>query len=132
MRRWTLEANDAGAIYTGRDWGYRGTIIRHNIIRDLASIFGGSHGVYLDDAVSGMIVVGNHVIDASIRLKCRQRERYGLRPIIQQVVRQRGARWSGPASVVRRPRTCSSHRETPPRAPPGGTTPCGTRERTSS
>ena len=42
----------------------------------------------------GMIVVGNHVIDASIRLKCRQRERYGLRPIIQQVVQQRGARWS--------------------------------------
>lgn len=42
----------------------------------------------------GMIVVGNHVIDASIRLKCRQRERYGLRPIIQQVVLQRGARWS--------------------------------------
>ncbi|TAJ40939.1 MAG: amidinotransferase [Reyranella sp.] len=42
----------------------------------------------------GMIVIGNHVIDASIRLKCRQRERYGLRPIIQQVVQQRGARWS--------------------------------------
>ncbi len=30
----------------------------------------------------GMIVVGHHVIDASLRLKCRQRERYGLRPII--------------------------------------------------
>ena len=42
----------------------------------------------------GMIVVGNHFIDASLRLKCRQRERYGLRPIIQQVVQQRGARWS--------------------------------------
>ncbi|HTB40131.1 MAG TPA: hypothetical protein VK777_23775 [Reyranella sp.] len=42
----------------------------------------------------GMIVIGNHVIDASLRLLCRQRERYGLRPIIQEVVRQRGARWS--------------------------------------
>ncbi len=42
----------------------------------------------------GMIVIGNHVIEASLRLLCRQRERYGLRPIIQQVVRQRGARWS--------------------------------------
>ncbi len=42
----------------------------------------------------GMIVIGNHVIDASLRLKCRQRERYGLRPIIQQAVQQRGARWS--------------------------------------
>ena len=41
-----------------------------------------------------MIVVGNHVIDSSIRLKCRQRERYGLRPIIQDVVQRRGARWS--------------------------------------
>lgn len=45
-------------------------------------------------ARDGMIVVGNHVIDASIRLKCRQRERYGLRPIIQEAVRKHGARWS--------------------------------------
>jgi N-dimethylarginine dimethylaminohydrolase len=41
-----------------------------------------------------MIVVGDHVIDGSLRLACRQRERFGLRPIIQQVVQQRGARWS--------------------------------------
>jgi glycine amidinotransferase len=34
------------------------------------------------------------VIDASIRLKCRQRERFGLRPIVQQAVSQPGARWS--------------------------------------
>ena len=39
----------------------------------------------------GMIVVGDHVIDASLRLLCRQRERYGLRPLIQQVVQRRGA-----------------------------------------
>ncbi len=45
-------------------------------------------------ARDGMIVVGDHVIDASLRLKCRQRERYGLRPIIRQMVQQRGARWS--------------------------------------
>lgn len=42
----------------------------------------------------GMIVVGDHVIDASLRLLCRQRERYGLRPIIQRLVAERGARWS--------------------------------------
>ena len=42
----------------------------------------------------GMIVVGDHVIDASLRLICRQRERYGLRPIIPRMVQQRGARWS--------------------------------------
>jgi glycine amidinotransferase len=40
-----------------------------------------------------MIVVGEHVIDASLRLICRQRERYGLRAAIQRIV-QRGARWS--------------------------------------
>jgi N-dimethylarginine dimethylaminohydrolase len=41
-----------------------------------------------------MIVVGEHVIDASLRLICRQRERYGLRPIIQRAVQQSRARWS--------------------------------------
>lgn len=40
-----------------------------------------------------MIVVGEHTIDASLRLICRQRERYGLRSSIQKIV-QRGARWS--------------------------------------
>jgi glycine amidinotransferase len=41
----------------------------------------------------GMIVIGDHVIDASLRLKCRQRERYGLREIVH-LAQQRGARWS--------------------------------------
>src|SRR5258708_10721842 len=41
-----------------------------------------------------MVVVGGNVIDASVRLLCRRGERYGLRPLIQQVVQQRGARWS--------------------------------------
>ena len=40
-----------------------------------------------------MIVVGEHVIDSSVRLLCRQRERYGLRPHIQRLVTH-GARWS--------------------------------------
>ncbi|MBN2005855.1 MAG: right-handed parallel beta-helix repeat-containing protein [Anaerolineae bacterium] len=53
------EANDAGAIYTGRDWGYRGNDIEYNFIHHIESVFGGSHGVYLDDAVSGMRVFGN-------------------------------------------------------------------------
>ncbi len=42
----------------------------------------------------GMIVIGQHVVDASMRLLCRQRERYGLRPLIQKAVQQHGARWS--------------------------------------
>ena len=37
-----------------------------------------------------MIVVANHVVDASLRLRCRQRERFGLRPIVQRA----GSRWS--------------------------------------
>jgi glycine amidinotransferase len=47
--------------------------------------------LYARDA---MIVVADHVIDSSLRLICRQRERYGLRPIIQRAVQQHGARWS--------------------------------------
>lgn len=42
----------------------------------------------------GMIAVGNHVIEASLRLLCRQRERYGLRPLLQLAVTRHGARWS--------------------------------------
>jgi N-dimethylarginine dimethylaminohydrolase len=41
-----------------------------------------------------LIVVADHAIEASLRLICRQRERYGLRAIVQQVAQQRGARWS--------------------------------------
>jgi N-dimethylarginine dimethylaminohydrolase len=41
-----------------------------------------------------MIVVADHVIDASLRLACRQRERYGLRPLVRRLVAERGARWS--------------------------------------
>ncbi|HTR87234.1 MAG TPA: hypothetical protein VMI56_22315 [Reyranella sp.] len=55
-------------------------------------------------ARDGMLVVGNHVIDASLRLRCRQRERFGLRPVVQRMVTAQGVRWSSvplgsPASV---------------------------------
>ncbi|HSA21786.1 MAG TPA: right-handed parallel beta-helix repeat-containing protein, partial [Myxococcota bacterium] len=54
-------SSDAGAIYTGRDWGYRGNVVRHNFIHDLETFFQGYgvHGVYLDDCVSGIEVTGN-------------------------------------------------------------------------
>lgn len=45
-------------------------------------------------ARDGMIVIGNHAIEASLRLKCRQRERFGLRPILQRTALARGAVWS--------------------------------------
>lgn len=41
-----------------------------------------------------MIVVGNHVIDSSLRILCRQRERYGLRSIILKAAGDCGAQWS--------------------------------------
>ena len=59
IERVVLESSDAGAIYTGSDWGYRGNIIRYNLIRDIGSIFDGARGVYLDEVVSGITVFGN-------------------------------------------------------------------------
>ncbi|NMB77064.1 MAG: right-handed parallel beta-helix repeat-containing protein [Myxococcales bacterium] len=54
-------SSDAGAVYTGRDWGYRGNRLRFNFIHDIESHFEGYgvHGVYLDDCVSGIEVFGN-------------------------------------------------------------------------
>jgi Right handed beta helix region len=57
------EANDAGAIYSGRDLGFRGNYITNNFIHHIQSVFGGSNGVYLDDAVSGFTVNGNILYD---------------------------------------------------------------------
>jgi len=54
-------SSDAGAIYTGRDWGYRGNEVRYNFIHDLSTTFEGygTQGIYLDDCVSGIHVHGN-------------------------------------------------------------------------
>jgi len=54
------ESNDAGAIYTGRNWTMRGTVIRHNYLHHISGFENrGCVGVYLDDAFSGTHVVGN-------------------------------------------------------------------------
>lgn len=55
------ETGDAGAIYTGRDWTARGTIIAQNHLHDIPSniSWGKTKGVYLDDQASGMVVSGN-------------------------------------------------------------------------
>lgn len=53
-------ARDSGAIYSGRDWGYRGNVIRANAIHDVRSGLGWDvHGVYLDDCLSGVEVTQN-------------------------------------------------------------------------
>lgn len=54
------ESNDAGAIYAGRDWTMRGTVIRHNYLHDITGFEGGGCvGVYLDDQFSGTGIYGN-------------------------------------------------------------------------
>ena len=54
------ESNDAGAIYTGRNWTMRGTIIRHNYLHHINGFRGrGCVGVYLDDMFCGTEISGN-------------------------------------------------------------------------
>ena len=55
-----LESNDAGAIYAGRNWTMRGTVIRHNFLHHMSGLKGhGCVGVYLDDQFSGVEISGN-------------------------------------------------------------------------
>jgi hypothetical protein len=55
-----FESNDAGAIYAGRDWTMRGTVIRHNHLHDITGFEGrGCVGVYLDDMFCGTDIIGN-------------------------------------------------------------------------
>lgn len=71
------QSGDCGAIYlSGRDWTYRGNVVRHNYIHDFTGyqlnqatldiqknkveyIFDGARGIYLDDGSSGNTVYGN-------------------------------------------------------------------------
>jgi len=54
-----LETGDVGAIYTGRDYSFRGNRIRNNYIHETGGVGMGSMGVYMDDCVSGTEVFGN-------------------------------------------------------------------------
>ena len=54
-----METGDVGAIYSGRDYTYRGNKIRHNFIHHTGGVGLGSMGVYMDDNVSGTEVFGN-------------------------------------------------------------------------
>ncbi|MGO9115569.1 MAG: right-handed parallel beta-helix repeat-containing protein [Thermoguttaceae bacterium] len=55
-----MEANDAGALYAGRNWTMRGTVVRFNYLHDITGFEGrGCVGVYLDDQYSGTEVRGN-------------------------------------------------------------------------
>jgi hypothetical protein len=54
-----LETGDVGAIYTGRDYSYRGNRIRYNFVHDTGGVGMGSMGIYMDDCVSGTEIFGN-------------------------------------------------------------------------
>jgi hypothetical protein len=54
------ESNDAGAVYSGRDWTWRGTIIRYNRFWEITGFENrGCVGVYLDDMLCATHVHGN-------------------------------------------------------------------------
>ncbi len=59
-----METGDAGAIYNGRDWSQRGSIIRYNYFHHLHGVEGQGGftdvmAVYMDDWASGTTVFGN-------------------------------------------------------------------------
>lgn len=56
-----LNTSDSGAIYTGRDFTARGTIIRHNFLYDIQPYQPRSEvkGIYLDDQASGIVIEKN-------------------------------------------------------------------------
>jgi hypothetical protein len=55
-----MESNDAGAMYAGRDWTMRGTVIRYNYLHDITGFRDkGCVGVYLDDMFCGTMIYGN-------------------------------------------------------------------------
>jgi hypothetical protein len=54
------ETGDAGAVYMGRDWTFRGNLFQYNYFHDLKGPGKyGAIGIYLDDAASGSTVFGN-------------------------------------------------------------------------
>jgi len=56
-----LDSDDAGAIYSGRNWTTRGTVIASNFFHDITDKVGAGPvvGVYLDDQLSGATAEGN-------------------------------------------------------------------------
>ncbi len=58
-----IETSEGGVFYTGRDWTYRGNVIRYNYIHHINDSLEGSptsvNIVHLDDCVSGTTFMGN-------------------------------------------------------------------------
>lgn len=68
----SYESNDAGAVYAGRDYTCRGTVIRYNYIHDLSGYQNlGCAGLYFDDGLSSAEVYGNtfaNIVGMAIQL----------------------------------------------------------------
>ena len=59
-----LESADAGVLYTGRDWTFRGNVVRYNFIHHIPHGPGlGTVGVYLDDCCCSTKIFGNVFYD---------------------------------------------------------------------
>jgi len=58
-----LETGDAGAVYTGRDYTFRGNSVSHNFIHHLGGVGMGTMGIYNDDAVSGTKMHRNYFLE---------------------------------------------------------------------
>ncbi|NLC67218.1 MAG: right-handed parallel beta-helix repeat-containing protein, partial [Clostridiaceae bacterium] len=65
-----METGDAGAIYTGRDYTFRGNRVCYNYVHHLGGIGMGTMGIYNDDCVSGTYMEGNvfHEVSRAIFL----------------------------------------------------------------
>ncbi len=63
-----LETGDAGAIYTGRDYTFRGNVIRRNYIHQMGGVGMGSIAIYMDDCVSGTRIEENVLVDCQYGL----------------------------------------------------------------
>lgn len=61
-----FESNDAGAIYTGRNWTMRGNILRYNYLRDIRGFENrGCVGIYLDDMFSSAEILDNLFVNVT-------------------------------------------------------------------
>jgi len=60
------ETDDAGAIYSGRDWTFRGNVIQYNYIHHIKGPGGWALGVYFDDNYSSALVYGNVFYKAGV------------------------------------------------------------------
>lgn len=59
-----LESADAGVLYSGCDWTFRGNVVRHNFIHHIPHGPGlGTVGVYLDDCHCSTMITGNVFYD---------------------------------------------------------------------